>query len=131
VVELSVKEQCLHVEILGWDKFLGMKSSIEVPLAAIKSLTAAAGLPKFRWTDVRVLGTGIPRKIAVGTYWLGSPHRWAFLDVRSSSKDVVSMEIEGHFYSSIIVEVKDAQLAVQQIRGSNGTSALGLAPQPQ
>ena len=118
MVELSVEGNHLHVEILGWDKFLGLKSSINVPLKAIKSVSKAAGLPKFQWTDVRVLGTGIPRKIAVGTHWIGSPHRWAFLDVRSSSKDVVSMEIVGQFYSSIIVEVKNAEVAIQQIRGS-------------
>ena len=117
MVELSVEGNHLHVEILGWDKFLGLKSSINVPLKAIKSVSKAAGLPRFQWTDVRVLGTGIPRKIAVGTHWIGSPHRWAFLDVRSSSKYVVSMEIVGHFYSSIIVEVKNAEVAIQQIRG--------------
>lgn len=118
MVELTVEGDHLHVEILGWDKFLGLKSSINVPLTAIKSAREAAGLPEFRWTDVRVLGTGIPRKIAVGTYWIGSPHRWAFLDVRSSSKDVLSLELEGQFYSSIIVEVKNAPAAIQQIRGS-------------
>ena len=71
MVELSVEGNHLHVEILGWDKFLGLKSSINVPLKAIKSVSKAAGLPKFQWTDVRVLGTGIPRKIAVGTHWIG------------------------------------------------------------
>ena len=119
MVELSVNGSDLHVEILGWSKLLGMKSSIDVPLCAIKSVTAAAGLPKFQWTDLRVLGTGSPGSIAVGTYWMGSPHRWAFLDVRRSSKEVVSLEIEGQFYSSIIVEVKNAHVAIQQIRGSN------------
>jgi len=118
MVELSVKGNDLHVEILGWDKLLGLKSSIDVPLRAIKSVGAAAGFPKFRWTDVRVLGTGYPG-VAVGTYWMGSPHRWAFLDVRRSSKDVVSLEIEGQFYSSMIVEVTNAQVAIEQIHRSN------------
>src|SRR5260370_40433199 len=128
MVELSVKGSDLHVEILGWDKFLGMKSSIDVPLKAIKSVSAAAGLPTFQWTDLRVLGTGFPRSIAVGTYWIGSPHRWAFLDVRSSSKEVVYLEIEGQFYRSIIVEVKNSQAAIEQIRGSNGTNAPTSSP---
>ena len=118
MVELTVKGNDLHVEILGWSKLLGMKSSIEVPLRSIKSVSAAAELPKFRWTDIRVLGTGIPNVLAVGTYWIGSPHRWAFLDVRSSAKDVISLEIEGQFYRSIIVEVENAQGAVEQIRAS-------------
>ncbi|MGC2494187.1 hypothetical protein [Candidatus Binatus sp.] len=117
-MELSVEGDHLHVQILGWDKFLGMRSTINVPLTAIKSVREAPGFPEFQWTDVRVLGTGIPRKIAIGTYWIGSPHRWAFLDVRSSSKDIVALEIEGEFYSRIIVEVKNAPAAIQQIRGS-------------
>jgi hypothetical protein len=123
MVELSVNGKDLHFEILGWSKLLGMKSSIDVPLNAIKSVAAAAGLPKSRWTDLRVLGTGFPG-IAVGTFWRGSPHRWAFLDVRSSSKEVVSLEIEGQFYRSIIVEVKNAQAAIEQIRST--APALGV-----
>ena len=118
MVELSVNGKDLHIKILGWSKLLGMKSNIDVPLSAIKSVAATAGLPKFRWTDLRVLGTGFPRSIAVGTFWIGSPHRWAFLDVRSSSKEVVSLEIEGQFYRSIIVEVKNAQDSIQQIRST-------------
>jgi len=117
MVELSVMGNDLHVEILGWDKLLGLKSSIDVPFGAIKCVDAAAGFPKFRWSDIRVLGTGYPG-VAIGTFWMGSPHRWAFLDVRRSSKDVVSLQIEGRFYSSIVVEVTDAQTAAEQIRGS-------------
>jgi hypothetical protein len=115
MVELSVRGSDLHVEILGWDKFLGMRSSIDVPLGAIKSVSTVAKLPRFQWTDLRVLGTGISGTLAIGTFWIGSPHRWAFLDVRKSSKDILSLEIEGQFYSSIVVEVKDAQAAIQQI----------------
>ena len=118
MVELSINGKDLHIEILGWSKLLGMKSSIDFPLSAIKSVAATAGLPKSRWTDLRVLGTGFPRRIAVGTFWRGLPHRWAFLDVRSSSKEVVSLEIEGQFYRSIIVEVKNARAAIEQIRST-------------
>ena len=128
MVELSVIGSDLHIEILGWDKFLGFRGSIEVTLAAIKSVTTAAGLPKFKWTDLRVLGTGMPGSIAVGTFWMGSPHRWAFLDLRSSSKEIVSLEIEGQFYRSIIVEVKNAQDAIEQIGGfrlTNGPHPVG------
>jgi hypothetical protein len=118
MVELSVNGSDLHIEILGWSKLLAFKSAIEVPLRAVKSVRATTGLPRFRWTDVRVLGSGYPGVFAVGTYWMGSPHRWAFLDVRRLSKDVVSLEVEGQFYSNIVVEVKNAQLALRAIRKS-------------
>jgi hypothetical protein len=118
MVELSVRGNELHVEILGWSRLLGFKRSINVPLDAITSFSASAELPKFRWTDLRVFGTSIPGKLAVGTYWIGSPHQWAFLDVRSSSKDVVSLEIEGRFYRRLIVEVKNAPIAVQLLQSN-------------
>jgi hypothetical protein len=118
MVELTIKGNQLHVEILGWSRLLGMKRSIDVPLDAIRRVSANAELPKFRWTDLRVLGTSIPGALAVGTYWIGSPHRWAFLDLRSSTRDVVSIEIEGQFYNRLIVEVKDAPVAVQLLQSS-------------
>jgi hypothetical protein len=116
MVELSVKGNHLHIEVLGWSKLLGFKRHLDVPLSAIKRVTASTGLPRFRWTDLRLLGTGIPGVIAVGTYWIGSPRRWAFLDVRKSSKEVVTVEMEGFSYELLIVEVKDAQAAIAEIR---------------
>jgi hypothetical protein len=108
-----------------------MKRSIDVPLSALKNVTIGAGMPKFLWSDVRVLGTGMPGRIAVGTYWLGSPHRWAFLDVRSSSKNVVLLEIEGQFYRSIIVEATNPEVAINQIRDLTAPMP-GISPeQPQ
>jgi len=119
MVELSVHGSHLRVEVLGWSKLLALKSRFEVPLKSIRNVTAAAGLPQFRWSDIRVLGTGIPGVMAVGTYWLGSPHRWAFLDVRSRSKEVVTLELEGQRFSTVMVEVEDARATMQRIRGSN------------
>ena len=116
MVEMSVREDDLHVEVLGWSKLLGFRSSIDIPLATIKRVSTSSGLPKFRWTDLRVLGTGIPGVIAVGTYWIGSPRRWAFLDVSRSSKQVVTLEMEKFSYGILIVEVNDAEAAIQMIR---------------
>lgn len=73
MVELSVNRNDLHIEVLGWSKLLGFKSSLEVPLKAITRVSASTGLPKFRWSDLRVPGTALPGVIAVGTYWIGSP----------------------------------------------------------
>jgi hypothetical protein len=120
MVELTVTGNQLHVEILGWSRLLGFKRTIDLPLDAIRSVSTDAKLPQFRWTDVRALGTSIPGAIAVGTYWIGSPHRWVFIDVRRSSKDIVSIEIDGQFYSRLIVEVKDAAVAVPLLQSSLG-----------
>ena len=119
MVELSVRGNDLHVELLGWSKLLGLKSSFEVPLKSIRRVTAGTGMPQFGWGDIRVLGTGIPGVMAVGTHWIGSPHRWAFFDVRRWSKEIVTLELEGQRYDTVTVEVEDAQAAIQRIRASH------------
>ena len=116
MVELSVKGSDLHVEVLGWSRLLGMKRSLDIPLSAIKQVSVTSGLPQFHWGDIRAPGTGIPGVLAIGTYWMGSPRRRAFIDVTRWSKQVVKLEIDGQPYSLVIAEVKDAQTAMKQIQ---------------
>lgn len=118
MVELSVKGTDLHVEVLGWSRLLGFKRSLDIPLSAIKDISATSGLPHFQWGDIRAPGTGIPGVVAIGTYWMGSPRRRAFIDVTRWSKNVVKLEIEGQRYSMVIAEVKGAQEAIRQIRSA-------------
>src|SRR5271169_1263928 len=58
--------------------FVTAGGSAEQPLPCIKSAAAGApGLLKFRWTDLRLGGTGAPGTLAAGRFWMGPPHRWA------------------------------------------------------
>jgi hypothetical protein len=62
--------------------------SFDIPLACVRSAAAGAPhLPKFRWTDLRLGGTSVPGTLAAGRFWIGSSHRWMFLDLRRSSKE--------------------------------------------
>ena len=77
--------------------------SAELPLFCIKSAaTGAPGLPKFRWTDLRVGGTGVPGTLAMGRFRMGSTHRWVFLDLRRSSNEVLVLELQNYRYDAVI-----------------------------
>jgi len=96
---------------------LALSRGLDIPLACIKSATAGApGLPKFRWTDVRLGGTGVPGTLAVGRFWMGSPHRWVFLDLRRSSKEVLVLELQDYRYDAVMVEVDDIARVLEMIR---------------
>jgi len=112
MVELSIKGNDLHVEVFGWSRLLGLKRSLDIPLSAIKQVSATSGLPHFQWSDIRAPGTGVPGVVAIGTYWMGSPRRRAFIDVTRWSKQAVKLEIEGQPYSLVIAKVKDALAAI-------------------
>jgi hypothetical protein len=96
---------------------LALSRGLDIPLACIKSATAGApGLPKFRWTDLRLGGTGVPGTLAVGRFWMGSPHRWVFLDLRRSSKEVLVLELQDYRYDAVMVEVDDIARVLEMIR---------------
>jgi hypothetical protein len=117
LVRASVKNAVLHLEPVGWDQLLALSRGLNIPLACIKSATAAPpGLPKFRWTDLRLGGTGVPGTLAAGRFWMGSPHRWVFLDLRRSSKEVLVLELQDYGYDAAMVEVDDVARVLKMIK---------------
>jgi hypothetical protein len=74
------------------------------------------GLPIFRWTDPRLGGTHVPGKLARGRFWMGSPHRWTFLDLRRSSKEVLVFEPQNYRYDVVMIEVDDVARVLKMIR---------------
>ena len=124
MVELSIRGDVLRLEVRGWSKFFALRGSIDIPRASIKQARIGRHLPARRWTDLRAIGTGIPCVVSAGTFWMGSPRQWVFLDLTRWSKEVITLDIEGQRYSIICVEVKDAEDALNTIR-----SFAGLSPQ--
>ncbi|HYB90118.1 MAG TPA: hypothetical protein VEC38_03640 [Candidatus Binataceae bacterium] len=123
MVELSIRGDDLHLEVLGWSKFFALKSSIDIPRTSIKDARVGRHLPARRWTDLRALGTGFPGIISAGTFWMGSPRQWVFVDLTRWSKEVITLFTEGQRYSVICIEVKDAADALNTIRSFAGLSS--------
>ena len=114
MVEAIISGQTLHLEMFGWSWLLCSRRKLDIPLQAIKQAYAGPqGLPKFRWTDLRLMGTGVPRRIAAGTYSMGQPRQRVFLDLRSSSTNVLILELENYRYDRVMVEVADVNAALR------------------
>jgi hypothetical protein len=75
---------------------------------------------------LRLGGTYVPGKLATGRFWIGSPHRWVFLDLRRSSKEVLVLELQNYRYDVVRVEVDDVAWVLKMIREVGKRS--GLAP---
>jgi len=124
MIELSVRGDALHLEILGWTKLWALRWSLDIPLPCIQTATSGPpGLPSFRSGDLRVGGTSIPRLFAAGSYLMGASRRRAFLDLRRSSREVVKLELENYPYALIMVEVADAAKALALIRAAKKAAA--------
>jgi hypothetical protein len=123
----------VHLELVGWSKWLALSRGLYIRLSCIKSATAGApDLPKFRWRDLRVGGTGVPGTLAMGRFWMGSPHRWVFLDLRRSSNEVLVLELQNYPYDS-----RDGRgrrrcgSARDTPRGERGATRRGMTPRPE
>jgi hypothetical protein len=124
LVRASINDSVLHLELLGWSKWLAISGNLDIPLRCIARATAGAmGLPEFDRTDLRTGGTSLHGILAVGWFLIGSPRRRTFLDLRRSSKQVLSLELENHRYDAVMAEVENVAQVLEMIHQAVRTAA--------
>ncbi len=122
-----MRDNVIHVEMLGWSKLFTLRRSLDIPAQCVRGAVAGEpGLPPLRWSDLRLGGTALPGLIAAGTYYMGRPRRWVFIDLRRSSKNVLVLELEGYRYSTLMVEVADVAQALRLVEAAR--EAAGANP---
>jgi hypothetical protein len=121
MVDIELRGDRLHLEVLGWDKLWCLKSSLDVPLSAIRDARIASSLPE-RF-PVRWPGTSIPGVIRAGSYTKWNFKRWAFIDVRWGGKNAIFIDTTGWSYEYLFIDVADPPSAVARIRAACGLTA--------
>lgn len=112
VVEISIAENSLHLEIQGWDKLWALKSRLTIPLAHIRSVRADSEIARSWWHGIHAPGTDLPGVITAGTFYQSGQR--VFWDVHQADNAIV-LELVDDRYDQLIVEVADPHRAVQQI----------------
>jgi hypothetical protein len=113
MVEVSISDDHLHLEVKGLDKLWAFKSQLDIPLRHIRGVRhdpeAAAGW----WHGVKVMGTSVPGLITAGTFHQCSG-RTMFWDVHDPNKSII-VELHDDRFDELIVEVGDPKAAADQI----------------
>lgn len=120
MVEYSIRDGVLTLELLGLHKLWALKSRLELPLAEIRAVRRAdreRDRVTFPW--IRMPGTYFPGLIAAGTFYRGKER--AFWDV-SNFRRAIALELEGGRYDRVVVEVADPERAVETIRKATEAS---------
>jgi hypothetical protein len=119
MVEIAIDRDLLKVHVHGTHKLWALKSEIDIPLAAIRSVTADPVRARHA-KGIRNPGTSIPGVLNAGTFYEGV-HR-VFWDVHNPDRAIVieldaigGLLLNDDRYDELIVEVSDPAGAVEQI----------------
>jgi hypothetical protein len=120
MVELSIDQGDVLIEVRGWSRLWALKSRLRVPLSHVRAVRWDPTVVRGWWKGWRLPGTHIPGVIVAGTlYRRGGKEFW---DVRDGSK-AVTIELERDRYAQIVVEVAEPQRVVDVINEALGRAA--------
>jgi hypothetical protein len=112
VVDLSIAEGKLTLNVRGADKLWAFKSSLEIPLVHIIGVRADPEPARGWYHGIRMPGTSVPGVIKAGTFYQDGKR--VFWDVHHPEKTIV-IDLHDERYNQLIVEVEDPQVAVRLI----------------
>jgi hypothetical protein len=117
MVELSIGDGRLRIEILGWHKVFAFKSRFLIPLDHVRDVRRDPEDAMQWWKGWRVCGTAVPGVISAGWYYKDGRH--VFWDV-TSPQNAIAIDLINEGYSQLIVEVADPDAAISLIQGATG-----------
>ena len=116
MTKISFNKQKVIIEIEGIDKILALKSSIEIPIEHILSVSKADDIAK-KWlgiksiTKIKIGGTQLPGVITEGTFY---DKGRVFLDIHHPENTIL-LSLRNDKYKEIIIEVKDRDNVINEI----------------
>jgi hypothetical protein len=115
MVEISVENGLLHLEVKGLDKLWAFKGHLEIPLEHIRSVRHDPKAASGWWHGIRMPGSQLPGVITAGTFYQHGER--VFWDVHDPNKAIV-IELDDERYNELVIEVENPEFAVDRIRGA-------------
>ena len=104
MVSVSIEGDRLVVRLSGWQAFLALRRTVDVPIRNVVSASTGT-VTSLRPNGIRLPGTYLPGVIAAGSYWW-KDRGWSFWSVRHPEK-AVDIRLENAKLHRIVVEVAD------------------------
>jgi hypothetical protein len=112
MVEISIAEDALHLEVQGWDKLWALKSRLTIPLRHVTGVRADPEVARGWWHGIRAPGTQLTGVITAGTFYQDGKR--VFWDVHQPENTIV-LSLADERYDQLIVEVADPAGVVRLI----------------
>ena len=115
MVDISIADDNLVIDVLGIHKVFALRSQLTVPLSHVRSARHDAQYADRWWHGIKMMGSDMPGVFAAGTFW--SSDGWRFWDVRHPDNAIV-IELHDEHLAEIIVEVEDPAAMVGLINNA-------------
>jgi hypothetical protein len=109
-IELTSKTLVVHVT--GADRFLALKSQLEVPLTHVTAAEADPEIAKAWWKGWRAPGVNVPGVITAGMFYRDDKRM--FSDVHDPERTIV-IHLADEQYNALIVEVEEPKATADAI----------------
>ena len=110
MVTVTIINETISFEIMGWHKLWSLKSKLIIPRENIVKAYQDASEITF-WKGLRMPGTEIPGLLATGTFYKNGR---IFRDA-SNKKNTIVITLREYYYKKLIIEVQNPQLALQKL----------------
>src|SRR5690606_3892826 len=117
MVDISVSDDALEIDVRGMHKLSALKSSLRVPLDDVVDIRHDPERAARSFPGLRFPGTHVPALYRAGTYYQAD-FRPDFWTVRHPDQAVVIQCRDGAAYDEIIVEVEDPGATVARVRAA-------------
>ena len=127
MVNVSVTDDHLHLEVKGLHKLWACKSQLDIPFKHIRDVRHDPEAANGWWHGIKLIGTDIPGMFAAGTFYQHGKR--IFWDVRDPARSII-IELHDEKFGEVIIEVDDPLFAVEQINARLQASGLPIQPLP-
>ncbi len=112
MINPTIKDDLLHLEVEGSDKLWSLKGHLDIPLVHIKGVRLDSNIAKEQYHGIKLGGARIPNVIKAGTFFEDGTK--VFWDVHKPEL-AVAIELNDEKYSELIIEVSQPEQFVLEL----------------
>jgi hypothetical protein len=105
MAQLSARDGVLHLELSRWERVFALHGDIRVPLERVAAVTVSSD-PFGELRGLRAPGTGVPRRIALGTWRRRGATDFAAL---YGGRPGVIVQLRDSAFARLLVSADDAE----------------------
>jgi hypothetical protein len=113
MVNVTIHNNALDLEMEGFDKLWTLRSHLEIPLANVRDIHQDTDQTRRWWKGLRAPGTRLPGVIQAGTFYQDGQR--IFYDVHNPDNAVI-IDLEDDRYNELVVEVNNPQTVINQVQ---------------